>query len=313
MGLRTTKGRNILTFLVFLAISAVFWVLLALNDDVQHDYNINVQLEGFPEHVTILSGYNPSLSIAVKDKGSSLLRFELGNHPTMKLRFDDFINTDDSVLTIRAAQLNSAVRGVFGTAASIVAVRPDSLKIIYTTNPGIKVPVIVDCDIHTQTQYAYAGHPIVNVDSVMVFSNSPDRYKTHSVHTRPVVLADLTDTTTVDVSLNVPQGMRAIPSSINVTFPVEPLVAKQQKVPVEVVNVPFGERVVTFPSITEVSYLIPKSMYHAENATIRATVDYNAIHRGEKSLYITLSKLPSYFRNPVLTPDHVEYVIERIE
>ena len=140
--LRTSKGRNILTFLVFLAISAVFWLLLALNDDVQQDYNIPVQLEGFPEDVTLLSGYNTTLSVAVKDKGSSLMKYEFGNNPTMKLNFDDFINTGDTVLTIRASQLNSAVRSIFGNSASVVAMRPDSLKMTYTSNPGIKVPVI---------------------------------------------------------------------------------------------------------------------------------------------------------------------------
>lgn len=312
-GLRTAKGRNILTFLVFLVISAVFWVLLALNDDVQHDYNIPVKLEDFPEDVTILSGYNPILSITVKDKGSSLLRFELGNDPLMKLHFDDFMNTDDSVLTIRASQINSAVRSIFGTAASIVAIRPDSLKMVYTTNPGIRVPVQANCDIHTLPQYAYVGHPIMNIDSVVIYSNSPSRYNIHSLSTRPIVLADLSDTVTVGTDLEVPSGMRAIPSSVKVVIPVEPLVAKKQKVAIEVVNVPFGERVVTFPAFTEVSYLIPKSMYNADNTRIKATVDYNDIHRGEKSLYINLSRLPSYFRNPILQPENVEYVIERTE
>lgn len=312
-GLRTTTGRNILTFFVFLAISTVFWLLLALNDDVQKDYNLPVHLEGFPENVTILSGYNPTLSVTVKDKGASLMKYEWGNDPTMKIRYDDFISHNDSLLIIRASQLNSAVRGIFGTAASIVAIRPDSLRLTYTTNPGIKAAISVDCDIHTQPQYAYAGHPITSVDSVMLYSNSADRYKTHVISTKPIVLADLTDTAHVSVALDVPPGMRAIPPTVDVTFPVEPLVAKRQSVPVEVINVPYGERIITFPAITEVSYLIPKSMYHLDNAHIRATVDYNDIRRDEKSLYITLSKLPAYFRNPSLSPEHVEYVIERID
>ena len=312
-GLRTTKGRNILTFFIFLAISTVFWFLLALNDDIQKDYNIPVLLDGFPEDVTLLSGYDPTLSVTVKDKGSSLMRFEWGNQPTMKLRYDDFRSPSDSVLIIRAAQLNSAVRGIFGTAASIVSIKPDSLRFTYTTNPGIKVAVAIDSDIHTQPQYAYGGHPIVSIDSVVLYSNSPERYKIHSIPTKPIILGDLTDTTTVNAALDVPKGLRTVPSMVTVKFPVEPLVAKKQSVPVEVINVPIGQKIVTFPSITEVSYLLPKSMYNMGNAQIRATVDYNDIHTHETSLYITLSKLPAFFRNPSLSPDHVEYVIERVE
>lgn len=312
-GLRTNQGRNFLTFIIFLAISTVFWLLLALNDDVQKDYRIPVLLDDFPDNITLLTGYDPSLSVTIKDKGSSLMRFEWGNHPTLKLKYDDFIRMSDSVLIYRSSPLNSAVRGVFGSAASIVTIRPDSLRITYTTNPGVKMAVNVKSEIHTQPQFAYAGHPIVSVDSVVVFSNSPDRYKTHSISTRPIVLAELSDTTSIEIQLDVAPGARVIPSTVKVTFPVEPLVAKKQSVPIEVVNVPFGQKIITFPSITEVSYLIPKSMYNAQNIAIRATVDYNDINRDDKALYISLSRMPAYYKNPSLSPDQVEYVIEHIE
>ncbi len=312
-GLRTNQGRNFLTFIIFLAISTVFWLLLALNDDIQKDYQIPVQLEDFPENITLLSGYEPSLSVTIKDKGSSLMRFEWGNRPNLKLKYDDFIRQYDSILIYRSSPLNSSVRGIFGSAASIVTIRPDSLRLIYTTNPGIKMAITVNSDIHTQPQYAYAGHPIISVDSVTVYSNSPDRYKTHTISTRPIVLAELTDTVSVDAQLDAAPGARVIPSTVRITFPVEPLVAKKQSVPIEVVNIPFGQKIVTFPSITEVSYLIPKSMYNAQNVAVRATVDYNDISRNDKTLYISLSRLPAYYKNPSLSPEQVEYVIEHIE
>lgn len=311
--MRTNQGRNFLTFIVFLAISTVFWLLLALNDDIQKDYRIPVQLEDFPDNITLLSGYDPSLAVTIKDKGSSLMRFEWGNHPSLKLKYDDFIKQSDSVLIYRSSPINSAIRSIFGTAASIVTIRPDSLRLTYTNNPGVKMAVTVNSEIHTQPQYAYAGHPIISIDSVVVYSNSPDRYKTHTVFTRPIVLAELSDTASVEAQLEVAPGVRVVPSTVTVTFPVEPLVAKKQSVPIEVVNVPFDQKIVTFPSITEVSYLIPKSMYNAQNIAIRATVDYNDIKRDDKSLYISLSRLPEYYKNPSLSPEQVEYVIERIE
>lgn len=312
-GLRTAKGRNILTFLVFLAISAVFWLLLALNDDVQNDYVVPVKLEDIPEDVTILSGYNPVLNVTVKDKGSSLMKFSWGRTPSMKLRFDEFSRPNDSTLLLGAAQLNSAVRGIFGTGATIVSVRPDSLRLTYTDLPGVKVAVNVRSEIHTLPQYAYAGHPVPDVDSVMLYSNSPAVYKTHFLSTKPVTLANLSDTTTVQAVIDVPKGMRAVPSSVAVTFPVEPLVSKQQSVPVEVVNAPHGERVVTFPAMVEVSYLLPKSMYGAESAQLRAIVDYNEITPSSKTLDVTLSRLPQHYRGVTIHPGEVEYVVEPID
>lgn len=312
-GLRTTKGRNILTFFIFLAISTVFWFLLALNDDVQEDYKLSVSLEDFPSNVTILSGYNPTLSLTVKDKGSSLMKFSWGNIPKMKLRYDDFSRPNDTTLLLGASQLNSAVRGIFGTGATIVSMRPDSLRLCYTTHPGIKVAVNIRSDIRTLPQYIYSGHGIADTDSVMLYSNSSARFKVHFLTTKLITLADLTDTATVDAKLEVPAGMRAVPSSVRVSFPVEPLVSKQQAVPIEVKNVPYGERVVTFPSVVEVSYLLPKSMYGAEVLSIKAVVDYNDISLSSRTLPIIISKLPSHCKGVSVHPSEVEYVVERVD
>lgn len=310
-GLRTTQGRNILTFFVFLAISTVFWLLLALNDDVQKDYSLPVELENFPEDVTMISGYRPVLNVTIKDKGAVLMKYSWGGQPSVKLSYDDFSQRADSVLYLTPQKLNSAVRSLFGNTPGILAIRPDSLQISYTTNPGVRVAIAVDGNIRTLPQYAYSGHPLCSTDSVTIYSNSPSRYNIRSIQTKPVVLADLTDTTSVDVALKIPKGFRAIPSEVKVTFPVEPLVAKQQMIPIEVVNVPAGEKVVTFPAMTEVSYLLPKSMYKGENARLRVMVDYNDIHRGETSVPLSIMKLPTYVRNASLNPATVDFVIER--
>jgi len=309
-GLRSTKGRNVLTFLIFLLISTVFWVLLALNDYVQKDYAVPVFIEDFPDGTTILSGQNPVLSITVKDKGSDLMKFSWGHNPSMKLNFADFAQPNDSTLLLSQTKLNSAVRSIFGTGATIVATRPDSLKLLYTSQPGVKVALNVRSNIHTQPQYIYAGHPVTAVDSVMLYANSPDLYKIQSLSTTEVTLANITDSITMNVKVAVPKGMRAIPSSVRVTFPVEPLVAKKLTVPIKVVNVPIGVRLLTFPSMTEVSYLLPKSMYGSEIPDIQATVDFNQITPASTTLGVSLQKLPEQYRSITLNPAEVEFVVE---
>lgn len=312
-GLRSAKGRNILTFFIFLAISTVFWFLLALNDDIQKDYTLPVALDDFPDGITLISGMNPSLSVTVKDKGSSLMKYNFGNDPKIKIRYDDFTRLNDSVLLITPAQLSSAVRSTFGTGVNIIGMRPDSLRIIYTANPGIKIPLHIKADIRTEPQYAYSGHPVCSADSVVIFSNSSDRFKLDHVSSRPIVLANLTDTTDVEVAVEVPHGMRAIPSTVRVKFPVEPLVSRQQKVAVEVVNLPPSRKLVTFPAVVEVNYLLPRSMYNIENLIVKATVDYSAASSHTKYLPVKLSRLPGFARGVTVNPPQVEYVIERVD
>lgn len=309
--LRTTTGRNILTFLVFLLISTIFWFLMALNDEVQEDYKVPLRLEEFPKNMTIISGTVPTVNVTIKDKGSALAKFAWGAKPVLKLRYDEFSRPTDNHLLFSEAQLNSALRGIFGSSASVVAVKPDSLHLYYTTNPGIPVRVLVDADITTLPQYEAFGTPRISTDSVLLYSNLKERMQIKELPTAPISLSRLTDTTTVEVSILVPEGMRAVPSKVKVTFPIEPLVSKTRKLKVEAVNVPPGIRLIPFPAIVEATYLLPKSTYSASNSTLRATVDYNDVTSGRNTLPVKLSGVPPYYQSARLTNHEVEFLIEQ--
>lgn len=309
-GLRTVKGRNALTFLVFLAISAVFWVLMALNDEVQHDYRLKLKLAGFPENMTIISGANPTVSVSVKDKGSALMRFTWNTQPELTVNYDEFSKAGDHNLLMTQAQLNSAVRNIFGSSATIIAVRPDSLSLHYTTNPGVPVKVRIDADVRPAPSAVAFGRVTLSTDTVMLYSNSKERSRIKTLTTQPIILTGLTDTAHVSAALIVPPGMRAVPSQIKVTIPIEPLVTKTRKVEIAQRNVPAGKRLVTFPSMAEVDYLLPKSLYNSDASPVKAVVDFSAYRPGEKKIPVTVLPLPNYYRFVSVRPSEVEFVIE---
>lgn len=309
-GLRTVKGRNALTFLVFLAISAVFWVLMALNDEVQHDYRLKLKLAGFPDNMTIISGANPTVSVSVKDKGSALMKFTWNTQPELTVNYDEFSKAGDHNLLMTQAQLNSAVRNIFGSSATIIAVRPDSLSLHYTTNPGVPVKVRIDADVRPAPSAVAFGRVTLSTDTVMLYSNSKERSRIKTLTTQPIILTGLTDTAHVSAALIVPPGMRAVPSQIKVTIPVEPLVTKTRKVEISQRNVPAGKRLVTFPSMAEVDYLLPKSLYNSDSSPVKVVVDFSAYRPGEKKLPVTVLPLPNYYRFVSVRPSEVEFVIE---
>lgn len=315
-------GRNALTFFVFLLISTVFWFLMALNDEVQHDFRLPVTLADFPEDVTIISGTTATVNVTVKDKESSLMKFAWGGMPQIRLNYDEFLKVGEHSLVYSVNQLNSSVRGAFGPTATILAVRPDSLNLVYTRNPGVRTRVRVDVEAHTQPQCIQFGPVTMSPDSVMLFSNSKRLYSVDELQTAPVVLRDLADTAVVEAKLVVPEGMRAIPSTISLSVPVEPLVSRTRRVELQVVDAPSGHRLVPFPSVVEVSFLMPKSLYNKENTPVRAFVEYpsSAVRdaaggsdgsAGASSLPVQVGVMPPYYRNVQVSPAYVEYVVER--
>lgn len=308
-GVRTAKGRNLLTFGAFLVIATVFWFLLALNDDVVHDYAMPVELTDFPQEVTVLSGLPPAVNVNVRDKGSAMMKFAFGKVPPLKLRYSDFTNSGAHRLTMTPAQLGNAVRGVFGSSAVISGLRPDSMALTFTTEPGIRVPVRIMARVKTSPKAICGGEVVAEPDSVTIYSNSRARYAVREITTEPIELNGVSDTTEVSAKLRVPEGFRAVPSQVRVTVPVEPLVAKSRSVPLECHNTPEGMHLALFPPVVEVTYLLPKSFFNAEEVPVRAFVDFRDTEKGDK-IPVSVSILPDYYRNVSVAPERVEFVRE---
>ncbi len=309
--IHSTTGKNALIFLVFLCVSSVFWMLLALNDEIQREFYIPVELTEVPDGVTLISSPPQSINVSVKDKGGALMRYQWGGTPPIKLRFKDF-KCSDGRIVMAGTQISSVVRSYFGAGAVISVTKPDSIAIAYTTRPGRLLPVKLNIEVHTDPSYVINGPITISNDSVRIYSADDIPVTFACVDTYPSAHSDLTDTTTVMVKVKVPSGMRAIPAAVSVTIPVEPLISKTRMVPIEVVNVPADKSVITFPSEVGVSYLIPMSQYN-NDFPVKAYADYNKISplRSVTKIPVALPSLPDSYRSAVLSTDSVEYVIEQ--
>lgn len=162
------RGRNVGTFLVFLLVSFLFWVLMALNDDIQRDFVVPVKLENVPSDVTLLTSEPTSLNLTIKDKGSSLIRYALGSNPILTFNFND-IAVGNNRIVITRQKANNAIRGVFGQ-AQVMALNPDSISVPYTRRPPRTVKVRLNTeDIAAAPQFMVSGKITFSPDTVSLY------------------------------------------------------------------------------------------------------------------------------------------------
>lgn len=308
--IKSPGGKNVLTFGAFLIIATLFWFLMSLNDEVQRDYDLPAEIVNLPADMTLITTPPELIHISVRDKGSNLFSYDFGRRPAVKLDYKDFKAAGKKRLVMTESQLAASLRSYFGGSGTIVSQSPDSISVTYTTRPPVNVPVEIKADVSASSQHIVFGRLRADVDTIKLYSATPiDRAKIHAV-TEHIQLSGLTDTTQVEVKILVPEGIRAIPSSVVVTIPVEPLIAKTRSVPVEVLNAPARHAVVTFPSSVEITYLLPMSLYGNDNFDVKAYADY--VNREKNStIPLSLSILPDYYRSTVIRPSAVEYIVEQ--
>ncbi|MCH5228717.1 MAG: hypothetical protein J1F12_01825 [Muribaculaceae bacterium] len=308
--LRSTSGfKNAMLFLIFVIVSAVFWFILALNDSAQDHFNVNIRIVNQPDSVTFISDVPERLHVSVSDKGTNLWRNGYLKHPTINIDFKEYAG--DGILKYSYNDLISSLRESFGGSALITSVSLDSLQLSYTTNPGKKVPILVNCQVFPSSGTTLEGSVKASPGSVTVYGTKEVLDTIHYVSTEPVVLRDINETTVMEVKVSKLSKARAIPAKVVLTVPIEPLVQKQALITVDTENVPEGEELLLFPSKVPVEYYVAMSRLNDdEDSNIKLVVNYNDVHATHNGkLPISTRKFPDRLKNLRLKTDSVEYAI----
>lgn len=307
----SSKFRSILSFLVFVGIAAIFWLVLTLNDSVQDGCIVNVRITNKPDSVTFISDVPKSIHVEVKDKGSSLMRTMWMKRPTINLNFREL--AEHGQLICSRSDMMAALKETFGINATIVSCSLDSLRLVYTENPGKSVPVIVSVNAAPRAGYIVYGKPVSDPPRVKAYGPREILDSLSRVFTKAYIETDLSESKQFQSELKSIPGVRLIPSKVLVKINVEPLVAKEVIVAVVAENVPSEESLLLFPSNVRVSYYVPMSEFSDEKKAVRAVVDYNEIanHRGGRLPLRIETAEGSNALNPRLHSDSVEYTLVR--
>lgn len=308
--LHSRRGKNVVTFLVFLVISAAMWTVLSLNEELQRDIRCTVKITNLPDSVTRISPIPEAINVSVRARGTQLMRYWWSRTPEIAL--DYRIYKSGNRIQFGESALRAFFRSIVGAGSQVLAVSPDTLSISFTTRPGVKMPVKVDAKISTAPHYMLVGRPVAVTDTVTLYSLEPIPSKLRSLTNVPFSLADVNKSGTIKVPVKVPANSRAIPDSIEIAYEVQPLISKMRRVTIDAINVPSDIRLVTYPSQVDVYYMVPMDVYKnfEDDVDFKVQVDYDDIGKyGDETIPVELVHSPLNFTNVYLSLDSVEYIV----
>lgn len=304
----TSSFRDFVLFLIFVAVSASFWVILALNDSAQDSFSVKISIVNCPDSVTFISDVPEKFYVTVRDKGTTLWR----NHyrrPTISVNFEEYASK--GVLRYSKNDIVTSLKHVFGSSSQILSVSIDSIHLDYTLSRGKRVPVVIRESLMAASGSVIEGALRARPSNVLVYGDQSVIDTIHKVVTELITLKELTETTEVDVNIQKIKSARIMPSVISVTIPVEPLVRKEALITITPQNVPRGESMLIFPSKVPVEYYVAMSrLGDDDDPNIELLVDYNSIHKSKSDkVLVTVSRYPERLQNLSLKTDSVEFTI----
>lgn len=313
------SNQKVITFLFFLLLSSLFWLLNALNEKYNATVTYPVHYTSLPKKKVLIADLPGRLSLNVNAHGYTLLKYKLTAHQDPIIfnvnafdlkRFSGENNTTYYILTRSAVdrigkQLSAEIK--------INDIMPDTLFFKFADRIVKKVPVKADLNIELQKQYMIKGNIYTNPDSITVTGPHVILDTLSQVKTKPLVITNVAFDTQRNLPLKNIDKVTFSKKRVTVNIPVEKFTEESMMVPVQKLNVPEGLDLKVFPSAVKVSFNVGLSDYALVNPDLfTPIVDYNDIEKNlDDKLRIQLKKQPSFVNAVKYHPKFVDYLIEK--
>lgn len=137
--------RQVLSFLVCLALSALLWFSIKLNRQYVHAVTYEVNFNGTTAQEDIMALQSPVIKLEIKTHGYEILFYRFSKNPVVTLDLDQTILRETSqpgVFYLTAQSLVARISSQLPLSSSVLSVKPDTLLFRIARVQSRKVPVI---------------------------------------------------------------------------------------------------------------------------------------------------------------------------
>ncbi len=305
------KNRKFLIFLFFLMVSTIFWLIQTLDDDYETEVTMPLRLKNVPDNVVLTLEPPQELRVDVQDKGTVLMNYLFGQ-TFYPLNIDFTEHAKAGRIQIPVSSFQKSINAQLVSSTRVLAVKPDTIDIIYTQGEAKKVPVQLAGKFTAGKQY-YISKVHVQPDSVTVYAPHNVLDTLRSMPTTYTEVLDMGDTTEVDIPLKHIKGVKTIPESVKTNFYLDIYTEKTVEVPVVGVGFPKDKSLKTFPSKVKVSFQVGLHLFKSINAEqFRIEVPYEELRQCTTDKYsLHLKMKPKDVKRIRISPESIDYLIEQ--
>lgn len=310
-----TNRREVLTFLLFVLLSFIFWFIQTSREESINEYYVDFTIEDQPQDKVFTTHVPTQLKVAIEDNNMNLLNYAYDDRlKTLSVDFDRYADATGN-FRISAAELQSLIRTELNSTTKITSISPSLIDARFAQTEGRKFPICIHGQFFPADNYRIRS-AMVKPDSVIINAPTAVLDTMKQVYTVKTKHAELRDTLREVLSLDLPLGVKATPSEVTVTVPVAQYVERVfDNVRIHVLNTPQGRQLTIFPYAVKLSCLVDFNSYNLIKASdFEATVNYDSItSTSQDRLPIGIRYLgpDQEVSNISISPREVEFIIEK--
>lgn len=306
-------SKDILSFLLFLFLSATLWFVNVLGKERETTLKIPVKFTGIPQNISIISPSITEISIDVRDQGLRLLSYTNKKMNPFSIEVKAQFNQRGQIL-ITSEQLNEKlIKYIHLQPTTVIqAIHPDSINIVYEKLEKKYVPVKFISQLEFAPQYMLSDSIQLSPNKLLVFGPKNVLDTLQYIRTELFQLKDITDTASYHCHLVPTPHVRYSANETKLSLFVEQFTERKIQLPITAMNCPPHLTVRTFPAIANVTFTIGLSKFnYFKNNDIELFIDYNELKpTSQIKQKINIKNNKPYISNVRVSPKEVEFILE---
>ena len=306
--------KRLVIFSIFVIIAGVFWFLSAMNQEYTTKINYKVEFIDFPADVRPASAVPEKLQVTIKDYGYNLIG-KTGSNQPLKISIKKYAVKDknDKSKLIISTHLLSDKFFPEASGINILSVDPETVIFKVEKLKTKKVPINMNIDFSCTPLFMQSGKIQIIPDSIIVSGTEKTIKNILFAETEAAKFPDLSDTLRTTCKLKKINGIKISAKQVKIIIPVEKYTENSVIVPLQIKNCPDSLKLITFPDKITITYKVVLSQFKSvKKEDFILFVDCNEIKKNHpEKLKIMIESYPKFLKSVQISPEFIEYVIEK--
>ena len=305
------KTSKIKSFLFFLLLALVFWVLTKFSEQSTAAINANLTFTNLPGSVSISPKTPSDIEFDISANGFEFLSYNI-NAPQIDIDVSKYYKEGDTLISISSSELDKIIMAHFGNDTRVSNLSISTLVVPLDVVVSKKVPIKLISEISYKEGYKAVGEPFLKPDSVVISGPSVSVNGVDSIISETYTSKDASETLESVIGLHLDENsdISISEETVSLRIIVEEFAQKRMNLPVEVINVPQDIQLKLLPENIVISFDVSVNQFNSISENdFKIVCDYALRSSGENILVPKLVDQPEGLYHIEWSTKKVEYLI----
>jgi hypothetical protein len=307
----TFPWKNTFTFLFFILMAFIFWLMLFFQkENVEGTYRFAIKYTNIPEDVVFNNPLPQYIDISITDDGSEIFKLDITKKDTLVIDVADITEGGTSIL--QGEGFRQLLSSQFASTTRIRGYYPMTISLATSKLESKELKVTFDGEITTSRANLVADNISFIPPTVTAYGSKESLKSLNTAITEYTIFKNINATSQLPVTIYPIEGIKFSPPEVEIYIPIVEYTERTFEIPIKANHLPRNLDVKFFPSRATVSFSVTLDQYREISPEdFDINLDYRTFHENKDGrVELQLTKKPSTILDPKISPTSVEFLFE---